>query len=67
MCAKTHFIANNRSLKVLVAMAWGLCNEVDGSPLFDEMAEPWKDQSKRNGNLTIKSWGCKSAGAGKIT
>ena len=33
--AKTYYVANNRSLKVLVRMAWGLRNEVDGSPLFD--------------------------------
>jgi hypothetical protein len=40
--AKAHYVSHNRSLKVLVAMAWGLLNE-DGSPLFDETIEPWKD------------------------
>ncbi|KAL3792390.1 hypothetical protein ACHAWO_010082 [Cyclotella atomus] len=45
--AKTYYVANNRSLKVLVRMAWGLRNEVDGSPLFDETAEPWKDLKQK--------------------
>jgi hypothetical protein len=40
--AKAHYVAHNRSLKVLVAMAWGLLNE-DGSPLFNETVEPWND------------------------
>ena len=57
--AKTYYVANNRSLKVLVRMAWGLRNEVDGSPLFDEAVEPWKElklKEWRSDNKDSKNW-----------
>ena len=40
--AKAHYVANNRSLKVLVVMSRGLLNE-HCQPIFDEAIEPWKD------------------------
>jgi hypothetical protein len=55
--AKTYYIANNRLLKVLVRMAWGLRNEGDGSPLFDEAAEPWKGLKQKEWNSDRKELG----------
>jgi hypothetical protein len=55
--AKTYYIANNRSLKVLVRMAWGLRNEADDSPLFDETAEPWKDRKPKEWKSDNKELG----------
>ena len=38
-------------------MAWGLRNEVDGSPLFDETAEPWKDLKQKEWKSDNKELG----------
>ena len=50
--AKVHYLTENRSLKVLVAMSRGLRDDEGRLPIFDESVEPWRGLKEQEWDST---------------